>query len=328
MSLAVLLIIPLAACAKPEKPSRGGVPSSVTIGYQQSVMYVPLLVMKEKGWLKNQFPKTDMSFTQLASGAAIRDGMLSGDIDIGMIGVGAFNVGRVRGLDWKYMMSNADLDASIMVKDPAITSFEKLAARNPRISTIAPDSPQAFMVKLAAKRKLGDGTALDERFATLDAPSAVQALKAGQIDADTATSPSLYLEEAFGARPVLKSSDVFPAGLLGVGPVARSRFKDRNQVFAKGFVRQLARAVRWVEDHPDEALKLVSDELFGPSANHDLLLRAVRDQPWTVTPHGVGDYSKSSAELGLTEKSAPENQSVYADLLKVAQDEYGKKGTS
>lgn len=328
MSLVVLLILPLAACGAPEKTSRGGVPSSVTIGYQQSVLYVPLLVMKEKGWLNKQFPKSDIKFTQLASGAAIRDGMLTGDIDIGMLGVGAFNVGLIRGIDWKYMMSNADLKASIMVKNPAITSFAKLAARNPRISTIAPDSPQAFMVKLAAKQQLGDATALDESSVPLDAPTAVQALKSGQIDADTATSPNVYLEEAFGARPVLKSSDVFPGGLLGVGPVTRARFKDKNKVFAAGFVRQLARAVRWVEDHPDESLKLVSDELFGPRANHDLLLRAVRDQPWTVTPHGVVGYSKSSAELGLTKKAATGDQVAYADLLKIAQDEYSKKGTS
>ncbi|MBK1789137.1 ABC transporter substrate-binding protein [Prauserella cavernicola] len=298
-------------------------PSTVKIGYQQSVLYVPLLVMKEKGWLSEQVPEVDLQWTQLASGAALRDAMVTGDLQIGMIGIGAFNVGLSKGLDWKYMMSNADLDAAVMVSDPGIKTFEDLARSKPRISTIAPDSPQAFMLKIAARQYLGDPNALDESLVTLDAPSAVQALQAGQIDADTATSPSRYLEEGAGAHAVLTSNDVFAGGLLGVGPVAREGFKEDNQAFSEAFVRQLGRAVRWVQDNPEQALDLVSAELFGPNSNRDLLLKSVKNINWTVEPKNVLDYSTKSAELGVTDRAASsEDDMIFADLVEIAKNSF------
>src|ERR687893_2686880 len=81
----------------------GGAGDNMTIAYQPGIGYAQLLIIKQEGWLEEDLPETEITWEQLSSGSAIRDGMLAGDIQVGSGGVGPFLVGSSAVVDWKLL---------------------------------------------------------------------------------------------------------------------------------------------------------------------------------------------------------------------------------
>src|SRR4051794_6430078 len=73
----------------------------VVIGYQPGIGYAQLLILKQQGWLQQALGGRKVEFRQLTSGADIRDGMISGDLQAGAGGIGPFLVGVDKGVKWK-----------------------------------------------------------------------------------------------------------------------------------------------------------------------------------------------------------------------------------
>jgi ABC-type nitrate/sulfonate/bicarbonate transport system substrate-binding protein len=80
---AVLALAAVATgCGGGKTTAAGGAakaPSHVTIAYQPGIAYAPLIVIKHDGTLEKQFPDTTVTWKVLSSGAAVRDGIVSGD---------------------------------------------------------------------------------------------------------------------------------------------------------------------------------------------------------------------------------------------------------
>ena len=57
--------------------------------------------MKEDRLLEAALPDVDIRWVQLGGPTAIREGMLSGDIDVGFMGIGPMLIGVDTGMPWK-----------------------------------------------------------------------------------------------------------------------------------------------------------------------------------------------------------------------------------
>jgi NitT/TauT family transport system substrate-binding protein len=80
-TLAVALAaLPLAArTAAPPSDA----PAEITIAYQPGLSYSNLIVMREQRLLEKQFPQTKVNWVVLNSTAAVREGFIAGQIQIG-----------------------------------------------------------------------------------------------------------------------------------------------------------------------------------------------------------------------------------------------------
>ena len=76
-----------------------GPPSHLTIAYQPGIGYAPLIILKAQRTLETQFPGLTVDWKVLASGAAITNGVISGDIDLGSGGVGPLLTGWAAGVE-------------------------------------------------------------------------------------------------------------------------------------------------------------------------------------------------------------------------------------
>lgn len=130
----------------------GGGGGSMTIAYQPGIGYAQLLIMKQEGWLEEDLPETEISWQQLSSGSAIRDGMLAGDIQVGSGGVGPFLVGYDAGVDWKLLSALNEMDLWLMVADERYQSLEDF--EDDSIAMPAPDSIQAVVLRRGLKNSL------------------------------------------------------------------------------------------------------------------------------------------------------------------------------
>ena len=263
LALGALSTVLLAACgggapAPAAQTSAGAAkaPESVVIAYQPGIGYAPLLLMKQNRWIEQDFPNTKVEFRLLSNGDVIRDGIISGQIQIGSGGVGPFLVGWAKGVDYQLIASMDMMDLWLNAKDPAIQSLKDFKP-NMKIASPAIDSIQAIALRKLAQEQLGDPHKLDQNMVSMSHPDGVQNLTSGAIAGHFTAPPFQFQEVDKGSHTVAKSYDAF--GPTTFNSVFTSRkFYDAYPQFAEKFYGYLRRADDLIKSDPAGAAKQVA----------------------------------------------------------------------
>jgi NitT/TauT family transport system substrate-binding protein len=260
LALAVAaLAIGVAAASAPARNAQGP-PDRLTIAYQPGIGYTPLIIMKEQRAIERRWPGTRVEWKVLASGAAITNGVIAGDIHVGAGGVGPLLVGWARGVNWKFLAPLNEGDLWLMARDPNIRTIGDL--RGKRIAMPSPTSIQAVALRKMAQVKLGDANALDRGIISMDHPDGMQALLSGQVDAHLTSPPFQFQEKIRGAHVVARSYNYFGAhSFLGV--MVTQKFYDDHTDFARWFYRQVAAANVMIKKNPTKVAKILEKDAGG-----------------------------------------------------------------
>jgi ABC-type nitrate/sulfonate/bicarbonate transport system substrate-binding protein len=235
-------------------------PTHLTIAYQPGMGYAPLIIMKYEKTLEKQFPGLSVDWKVLASGAAITNGVIAGQIDIGAGGVGPMILGWARGVNWKFLAPLDWGDLWLMAKDPNIKTVADLKGK--RIAMPGPTSIQAVVLKKMAHVKLGDANALDSGIVSMEHPDGMQALLAGQIDAHLTSMPFQMQEKIHGAHIVARSYQYF-GGSSFLGAWVTQSFYDKYPQFSQRFYDDVAAAIKEITSNPIRVSKLLQDDAGG-----------------------------------------------------------------
>ena len=276
-------------------------PSSVTIVYQFGYAYAPLIVMKQQRTLERAYPGTTFSWHRLASGSAIRDGMIANQIQIGAGGVAPFLIGWDKGVGWELLGSLCDIDMWLVARDPAIKTLKDFKP-GMKIGMPAPDSIQAIVLRKAAQEQLGNAHALDADIVAISHPNGLAALKNGQLAAHFTNPPFQFEEVADGGHTVLRSFDVFGDSTLD-SVFATQSFAHEYPDFVAAFYRELKGAIDLINGKPEEAASLLSQDDGGkisPTTYKGWL--GSKGTSFTITPHGYLKYAKFMHDIGLLDK--------------------------
>ncbi len=241
----------------------GGGGDGMTIAYQPGIGYAQLLIIKQEGWLEEDLPETGIAWEQLSSGSAIRDGMLAGDIQVGSGGVGPFLVGYSAGVDWRLLSALNEMDLWLMVADEQIQNLGDLGDGS--IAMPAPDSIQAVVLRRGAEEQLGDAKALDNNIVSLAHPDGLQALLSGQISGHLTSPPFQFQEQDEGARPVLKSFDLFGPHTFN-SVFVRQGYHDDNPEAMEALYSNIQEATELIESDPNGAAEILSEESGGETS--------------------------------------------------------------
>jgi ABC-type nitrate/sulfonate/bicarbonate transport system substrate-binding protein len=260
-------------------------PDKLTIAYQPGLGYAPLILMKQQRTIERQFPGTQVDWKVLASGTPITNGVISGDIQIGAVGVGPMLVGWARGVNWKVIAPLNDGDLWLMARDPNIKTIEDL--RGKRIATPTNTSIQAVILRKMAEVKLGNPKALDAGLLAMDHPDAMQALLSGQIDAHFTSPPFQFQEKVRGAHVVAKSYNYFGAHTFLV-TVMTQRFYDQYPEFARAFYSSVVAMQSLIKKNPDVVAKTLQQDAGGMPTNRQFKQWLVNPAlNWTTRPRGL-----------------------------------------
>ncbi len=300
-ALAVLLFAALATAGRAPAAS-GDAPDSVTIAYQPGLGYANLIVLKESGALEKRFPHTRFDWRQLASGAAIRDGMIAGQIQMGAGGCPPFLIGWDRGVDLKLIGALNEASLWLVTRQANVHTLKELS-RTAKIGMPAPDSIQAIVLRKAAQDQLGDAHAFDASIVAIQHPLGVAALAGGQLDAHLSSPPFQEEEVATGAHPILKSYDVFGRSTFNVIYTTAAFEKDHPQ-FVAAFYKELRDATDVVVKNPQQAADYLAKDAGGatPPATFKRWL-ATDNITFTTVPHGLMKYAKFMKEIGYLTKT-------------------------
>jgi NitT/TauT family transport system substrate-binding protein len=283
----------------------GGGASKMTIAYQPGIGYAELLIMKQQGTLEKALPDMEIAWTQLSSGAAIRDGMLSGDLQVGSGGIGPFLVGYDAGVDWKLLSGLNQMDLWLMAKDEKFRTLRDFQGNN-RIAMPGPDSIQAIVLKKAAQEELGNAKALDTNIVALAHPDGLQSLISGQIAGHLTSPPFQFQEQEEGARRILGSYDYFGEHTFN-SVFVRQEFYDANKEAMDALYKGIQDAATMLKDDPAQAAQILSEESGGQESAEDferyITERAVS---YETTPKGFMAFAEFMREIGLI-KEVPES---------------------
>jgi NitT/TauT family transport system substrate-binding protein len=281
----------------------------VNIAYQPGLGYAPLLIAKQQQVLEEAVPDKDIEWLELNSGAAIRDGILADEIQVGSGGIGPFVVGFDGGVDWKVVTGLNNMSLHLMTTDPQVESLRDLEGAG-NIAMPGPDSIQSVVLRKGAEEELGDAKALDSQIVAMGHPDGVQALIGGQLAAHL-TSPPFQSEEADkGARQILASYDVFGEHTFN-SVFTLTDFGECNPDFIEALITAVEDANEMLTERPAEAAKVLSSEMGEPAAKVEKQITA-EDVSFTTTPKGFADYAEFMQEVGLI-KETPETSEMFFD---------------
>lgn len=231
------------------------------ISIQPGIAYAPFTIMDELGWVEEAFPNMDVAWEQLASGAAIRDGMIAGDLQVGVAGVGPWLVGHDAGVGWKALSALADHDIWLMAMDENIQSLADFDADS-RIAMPAPDSVQSVALRKAAQDELGDALAFEENIVAMPHPDGVASLLGGQITAHLTSAPFQYQLRDEGAHRIVGSWDSFGQHSF-VGVMVIEDYYYENEEVMNRFYELVVDAAEFVTNNPEEAAETLSQASGG-----------------------------------------------------------------
>ena len=295
--LLALAVVAAAVAASAAARPAAVAPSHVTIGYQPGIGYAPLIILKQQRTLEKQFPKTTFSWKVLASGAAITNGVIAGDLQIGAGGTGPFLVGWAQGVDWKIVAGLDWGDLWLMAKDPSIRTVADLKGK--RIAMPGPTSIQGVVLRKMSQVKLGDAHALDSGIVSMDHPTAMQALLSGQIDAHLTSPPYQLQEKVHGAHVVARSDQYFGASSF-LSAWMTSKFYAQYPQFAAAFYADVAKAIRSIDTNPLAVAHLLQDDSEGtPTWRQYKQWLSASGLTYTTRPLGLMRYATFMSRIGM-----------------------------
>jgi NitT/TauT family transport system substrate-binding protein len=286
----------------------------MTIAYQPGLGYAQLLIIKQEGWLEEDLPETEIAWEQLSSGSAVREGMLAGDIQVGSGGTGPFLVGYSAGVDWKVLSPLNEMDLWLMVVDEQIQDLGDFGDGS--IATPASDSMQAVVLRKGAQEQLGDSAALDDNIVALTHPEGLPALVSGQISGHLTSPPFQFQEQDEGARPILKSFDLFgPHTFINV--FVLQDYHDDNPEAMEALYSNIQEATELIESDPDRAAEILSEESGGEtSAEEFRRFMTEEGVTYTTQPNGFIEFAEFMQQTGLIDEVPASQEELVFDNLK------------
>ncbi len=300
LGLAAVAAVAIAASASAGPRATVATPTHLTIAYQPGIGYTPLIIMRYAKTLETQFPGLKVDWKVLASGAAVTNGVIAGDIDIGAGGIGPMILGWARGVNWKMIAPLDWGDLWLMAKDPNIKTIADLKGK--RIAMPSATSIQAVVLKKMAQVKLGDAKALDSGMVAMEHPDGMQALIAGQVDAHLTSLPYQAQEKIHGCHVVARSYQYFGAHSF-LGAMVTQKFYDQYPEFSQRFYNDVVAAIKMIKTNPMKVAKVLQEDAGGlPTWRQFKQWLGDPGITFTTRPLGLMRFSYFMNKIGMINK--------------------------
>ena len=284
-------------------------PATLTVAEQFGIAYAPLEILNPEGLLAKALPNVTIRWVQMGGPTAIREGMLSGDIDVGFMGIGPMLIGVDTGMPWKSIGALSANEVAFMTNRADIHTLADLKPSD-RVAVLSPGSTQHVLLCMAAKQQLGDALALDAQLVSLSHPDALSAMLAGgEVAMHVTTPPYIDLELAQGMHKLMSGEDVLGGPFTFICGVANTAFRETHRDWYDTFRSCLTEAIGILNaDLPAAAHRLAA--LYGVEESVLLQEMSYHGSIYGTTLRGVDRMAAAMAELKLL-RTAPDS-TAYA----------------
>lgn len=285
---------------------------TLRVAEQFGIAYAPLTIMKQRGLLEAALPGMRVEWVQLGGPAAMREGMLSGDIDIGFMGIGPMLIGVDAGMDWRSFGALSANEVAFVTSRDYVRSLRDLKPSD-RIAVLGPGSTQYILLCMAARAEMGDPAAFDARLATLSHPDAMSAMLAGgEVALHIATPPYSSLEVAAGMRKILTGEQLMGGPFSFICGVAMNDLYEQKRPVYDAFRACLGEAIGILNDDLPAAAQALAP-VYG--VDPDMLLRDMSEGGtiYGMALHGVDALAREMAALGLIGRAPGRDEYAFPE---------------
>jgi len=296
--------------------------NELRIGKQYGLPYIQFVIM-EDGKLIEKHAKIQglgdikVEWTTLGGPAQINDGLISGAIDVGAVGLP--NLITL----WEKTRSNVQVRAIaglnfmpllLVTRDPRIKTLKDFGEKDRIALPSVKISMQAILLEMAAAKEFGEANyeKLDPLTVSMGHPDAFAALNSGtEVQSHFSSAPFQYRQlKTPGYRQVISSYDII--GPHSVSAISMTtKFHDGNPRLVAALLGAMKEATAWIKSDKRAAaeayLRVTKDKM--PPAE----LAAMLNDPnivITIEPKGADKISAFLAKVGRI-KAKPENWKDY-----------------
>lgn len=264
--MATVMVFSLASCKgagnSPEIGTAGnGEKKTITIAYQQGIGYAPIHIMEAKKLIEANYEgEVEVTYQLLASGAAINEGVIGGNIDIGCMGVGPAISGVVAGIPYKCIANLTSQPNGLMTNKPEIQSLKDITPED-KIALINTGSIQHIYLAMAAEKVLGDAHALDNNIQPMQHAEGMAALESGTVALHLTSSPFLGQERANeNYHELTEVVEVCPVGNTFLVAMASTKLEEDPELF-EAIKKAFDQASELINTNKDEVADIEVDYL-------------------------------------------------------------------
>ncbi|CQI88126.1 taurine transporter substrate binding subunit [Yersinia rohdei] len=249
----ILLIVALIT----QMPAFANDADTLNITYVTAPFNMPSIIMREKGFLDNEMAvyNKKVNNSVITSGAKQTQAMAAGKIDIAsVLGSSSAILAKANGAPIEIIaaFSRGPKAYTLMTMDKNIKSISDLKGKK-----VAGPKGTVLNQLLVAALKSQGLTLNDIEYINMDIPAASAALLSGKVDAATLAGAHVIDAEKSGAVLLADGK-----GLISPTTViaARSDWVKNNPELVKAYFSAHLKAIDFIKQHPDEALKITAKE--------------------------------------------------------------------
>jgi len=257
IALFLFLCIGCSGCGKKEK-------TTLNIAQQFGIAYAPLNIMEQLGMLEEKLPDVEIVWKQFGGPTAIREAMLSKEVDFGFMGIAPVMIGYDSGMEWRYATGISANQVALVTDKENVKTLDDFTAQD-RIAILSPGCTQHVLLCMLCKQQLGDYMALDNRLVSMSHPDAMNALLSNtEVSAHFATPPYLQEELENGMHIIADGEDIAGAQFTFISGVAMESFYEEYPELYTAFIETLNEAIAYINENTEEAVRILAP-LYGLS---------------------------------------------------------------
>jgi len=236
------------------------VDKKIVIAYQHGMAYAPLNIMDKQELFEKYLPDVEIELKELGSGSAMNEGIISGDVDIAMMGVAPYLIGWDKGVPYKIYSAISHQPSGLVTYDSEITSLVDFTKED-KIALPSYGSIQHILLAMAAEKELGDMHAFDEQLINMKHPEGMQTLMTKQeVKGHFTTSPILNKElEIEGYHQVVSGVEAFGGDFTFAVGVAANDFYNNYPELYDGLVQATNEAMEFINENPEKTAEILAE---------------------------------------------------------------------
>ena len=285
-ALITAMAVTMTACGGSSKESKND--NKIVIRYQKSIAYAPVMIMAEKNMISKYYDKDlEVDCQVEKDGNTIKEGVSSGSIDIGTLGLPPAVVGILSGSKYKIFSGISSQPYSIVTNQKDINTLKDLKDKKIQIGVLSTNSQGHILLGMAAKAELGDAHAFDNVLNSVDNASGFE-----------------------GTHEIAISEDVWVPGDTSIVGIASKNLYENNKDLYNAVCKALDEAMQYVKNNPEETAQLVKDKLELDDSVEDIVKWMTDSKSqYSTTLQGVENFVQFMQDEGFLENEYSGNLS-------------------
>ena len=253
IAAAAVLLLFFSACSDTGKEKK------LIIAEQHGLAYAPLQIIKTERILENKLPGWKVEWKKLSNTAAIREAMLSGNLDIGFMGLPPFLIGYDKGMDWKMFTGLCEAPIGLVSWKKNINSLSDFS-ENDRIALPQPGSIQHILLAMASEKETGSPSFFDNRIVTMSHPDGMSALLSRKDIAAHFTSPPFIMKELQqpGFKLIISGKEAMGGDFTFIGGTVINSFSEKYPDVIDILNSSIQETIDFIKVNPVKAAEILS----------------------------------------------------------------------